>query len=153
MHSKIRVLIRQLASERCAETSSWSAKALNTIELRTCIDVDNLDKGIEFYTQALGLSLGRRLDAAWAELLGAPIPLDLLANPPGSRASVDSTAVRDYRRHWTPVHLDFVVADLDSAVRRAENAGAKLEDGIKVKKWGRLAVLADPFGNGFCLLA
>src|SRR5260370_16853186 len=87
-----------------------------TIELRACIDVDNLEKGIEFYTQALGLSLGRRLDAAWAELLGAPIPLDLLANPQGSRASVDSAAVRDYGRHWTPVHFDFVVAALDSAV-------------------------------------
>lgn len=123
-----------------------------TIELRACIDVDNLEKGIEFYTQALGLSLGRRLDAAWAELLGAPIPLDLLANPQGSRASVESTAVRDYGRHWTPVHFDFVVADLDSAVRRAETAGGKLEGRIQEKKWGRLAIIADPFGNGFCLL-
>src|SRR5260370_42124490 len=89
-----------------------------TIELRACIDVDNLEKGIEFYTQALGLSLGRRLDAAWAELLGAPIPLDLLANPQGSRASVDSAAVRDYGRHWTPVHFDFVVAGLPLSVGR-----------------------------------
>ncbi len=126
---------------------------MKTIELRACIDVDNLDKGIEFYTQALGLKLGRRFDAAWAELLGASSPVDLLANPEGSRASLDSTAVRDYRRHWTPVHLDFVVADLDSAVRRAETAGARLEGGgVKEKKWGRLAIMADPFGNGFCLL-
>jgi predicted enzyme related to lactoylglutathione lyase len=127
-------------------------ESMKTIELRTCIDVDDLDKGIDFYTRALGLTLGRRFDAAWAELLGASSPVDLLANPEGSRASVDSTAVRDYRRHWTPVHLDFVVADLDSAMRRAETAGAKLEDGIKLKKWGRLAIMADPFGNGFCLL-
>ena len=125
---------------------------MKTIELRACIDVDNLDKGIEFYTQALGLKLGRRFDAAWAELLGASSPVDLLANPEGSRASLDSTAVRDYRRHWTPVHLDFVVDDLNSAVRRAETAGARLEGGIKLKKWGRLAVMADPFGNGLCLL-
>ena len=59
---------------------------------------------------------------------------------------------RDYRRHWTPVHLDFVVEDLGAAVRRAEGAGAVLEGGIQEKKWGRLANMADPFGNGLCFL-
>jgi uncharacterized glyoxalase superfamily protein PhnB len=36
--------------------------------------------------------------------------------------------------------------------RRAQAAGAKLESDVQDKKWGRLALLADPFGNGFCLL-
>jgi len=44
------------------------------------------------------------------------------------------------------------VKELQAAVMRAEDAGALLEGGIQDKKWGRLANMADPFGNGFCLL-
>ena len=57
-----------------------------------------------------------------------------------------------YGRHWTPVHLDFVVADIESAVQRAIAGGALLEGTIATQKWGRLALMADPFGYGFCLL-
>ncbi len=67
-------------------------------------------------------------------------------------AAPGTTAVRDYQRHWTPVHLDCVVDDLDAAVERAVKAGAKLDRDLKTQKWGRLANLSDPFGNGFCLL-
>ncbi len=120
--------------------------------LRICIDVDDLSKGIDFYTRAVGLRLGRRLGDAWVELLGASAPIDLLANAAGSTPSPRSPMTRNYGRHWTPVHLDFVVAELDEAVRRAQAAGAILESGIQERKWGRLANMADPFGNGFCFL-
>jgi predicted enzyme related to lactoylglutathione lyase len=123
-----------------------------SLQLRVCIDVDDLDKGIAFYTEALGLTVGRRLGKNWAELLGAPVPVDLLAEKPGTAPIPGGGALRDYRRHWTPVHLDWPVTDMDSAVRRAQAAGAILGGDIREKKWGRLAVLADPFGNGFCLL-
>jgi catechol 2,3-dioxygenase-like lactoylglutathione lyase family enzyme len=123
-----------------------------SIEIRACIDVDDLEKGIEFYTRGLGLRLGRRLGSNWAELLGASSPIDLLANPAGSLASPVSSARRDYARHWTPVHLDFVVDDLEAAVKRAEQAGARLDREIQVQKWGRMANMADPFGHGLCLL-
>jgi predicted enzyme related to lactoylglutathione lyase len=123
-----------------------------TLQLRVCIDVDDLEKGITFYRDALGLSPGRRLGQRWAELLGASAPVDLLAEAAGTPPSPGSKTVRDYGRHWTPVHLDCAVPDLDAAVRRAQAAGATLEQGPQTKKWGRLAVLADPFGNGFCLL-
>jgi predicted enzyme related to lactoylglutathione lyase len=59
---------------------------------------------------------------------------------------------RDYRRHWTPVHLDFVVQDIRTAVERALAAGAILERDVTSHAYGKLALLADPFGNGFCLL-
>ena len=123
-----------------------------SLQLRVCIDVDDLDKGIAFYTRALGLTVGRRLGKNWAELLGAQVPVDLLAEKPGTAPIPVAGSLRDYRRHWTPVHLDWPVADLDAAVGRAQAAGATLEGGIREKKWGRLAILADPFGNGFCLL-
>jgi len=122
------------------------------LQLRVCIDVEDLERAIAFYRDALGLTVGRRLGAHWAEMLGASSPVDLLAEPAGTPASPRSAAVRDYQRHWTPVHLDSVVTDLDAAVRRAQAAGATLDREIQTKKWGRLAVLADPFGNGFCLL-
>lgn len=121
--------------------------------LRVCIDVDDLDRGVAFYTRALGLEQGRRLGDEWAELLGGPCPIDVLAKPPGTAALPTGTrGLRDYERHWTPVHLDFVVEDIDESVRRAVSAGATLERGVQDKAWGRHAILADPFGHGFCLL-
>ena len=123
-----------------------------TVSLRICVDVDDLDKGIAFYRDALGLRPGRRLGSRWAEMLGATCPIDLLAEEAGSRATPAAVAVRDYRRHWTPVHIDVVVADLDAAVDRARAAGATADREIQARKWGRIATLADPFGNGLCLL-
>jgi len=122
------------------------------LDLRVCIDVDDLERGIAFYTRALGLTVGRRAGAEWVELLGARAPVDLLAKAAGTRASPSAEAARDYRRHWTPVHLDLVVTDLDAALRRALEAGAKLERDVQSAPWGRMANLADPFGHGLCLL-
>ncbi len=117
------------------------------------MDVDDLDAGIAFYTRALGLTPARRSGDEWAELLGAPVPIDLLAKPPGTSAVPTGTRpLRAYDRHWTPVHLDVVVEDLDAAVRRAVEAGANLERAAEGKAWGRIAILSDPFGHGFCLL-
>jgi catechol 2,3-dioxygenase-like lactoylglutathione lyase family enzyme len=119
--------------------------------LRLCIDVPDLQAGLDFYTAALGLRLGRRRGNDWAEVLGASAPLDLLANAPGTPAT--SASVRDYGRHWTPVHLDVVVQDFEAALARALSAGAKLDREVQERDWGRMANLSDPFGNGFCLLA
>jgi catechol 2,3-dioxygenase-like lactoylglutathione lyase family enzyme len=121
------------------------------IGLRVCIDVEDLERGIAFYTRALGLVPGRRLGDGWVELLGAPVPIDLLAEPPGSLPA-PGAGERDYRRHWTPVHVDVVVDDLDAAVRRAVDAGAVLDRDVQERRWGRQANVADPFGNGLCLL-
>ena len=50
------------------------------------------------------------------------------------------------------MHLDFVVPDIGSALARATAAGATLERGVTNHAYGKLALLADPFGNGFCLI-
>lgn len=121
-------------------------------ELRICIDVPDLGRAERFYVEALGLRPGRRFGEAGLELLGAPCPLDLLVKQPGTRANPTSAQARDYARHWTPVHLDVIVPDLDVALRRALAAGATLEGEIQTHAWGRLALLADPFGHGLCLL-
>ena len=70
------------------------------IELRVCIDVDDLDKAITFYSAGLGLTPGRRFTAAWVEMLGATSPIDLLANPAGSEPCAGHQSERrDYHRH------------------------------------------------------
>ena len=50
------------------------------------------------------------------------------------------------------MHLDFVVEDIRAAVKRAQAAGAVLERDVTTHDYGLLALLADPWGNGFCLL-
>ena len=113
----------------------------------------DLEAGVRFYQEALGLRLRRRLfSATVAELTGARTPVFLLEKPAGSAASRASTDARSYRRHWTPVHLDFVVNEIESAVERALKAGASIEGPIESCPWGRQALMSDPFGNGFCLL-
>ncbi|MBX5481752.1 MAG: VOC family protein [Myxococcaceae bacterium] len=121
-------------------------------QLFVCIDVPDLDRAIAFYTRAFGLTVSRRLGDSFAELTGASCPLHLLNKAAGTKPSPKIDAERDYRRHWTPVHLDLVVDDLDSAVQRAIAAGATLDREPVTARWGRMANLADPFGHGFCLL-
>jgi predicted enzyme related to lactoylglutathione lyase len=116
------------------------------------IDVDDLERAEAFYVAALGLRVGRRFGGDVVELLGASSPLYLLRKAADSMAGDATAQRRDYRRHWTPVHLDFVVADLDAALRQALDAGAVLEGRTRTANWGRIATLADPFGHGFCLL-
>ena len=123
------------------------------MDIRICIDVSDLERGIAFYTKGLGLQLGRRLGNDWAEILGASSPIDLLANAPGTAPLGEAQPQRrDYSRHWTPVHLDFVVGDVDAAAARLMAMGAMLERPIQDRKWGRMASLADPFGHGIDLL-
>lgn len=114
------------------------------------IDVPALDAAVRFYTSAFGLRVGRRFGTGFAELLGWPAPLYLLAKAPGTMGAGGDH--RRYERHWTPVHPDIVVDDLDSAVARAVAAGAVLEEAAKEAPYGRIAMLADPFGHGFCLV-
>jgi predicted enzyme related to lactoylglutathione lyase len=122
------------------------------IQLLVNVDVDDVERATEFYVQALGLEVGRRFGAAGVELVGGSSPVHLLAKAAGSTPFGGTQGGRHYRRHWTPVHLDVVVDDVDAAVRRAVGAGAALEGEIATHAWGRIAVLADPFGHGFCLL-
>lgn len=116
------------------------------------IDVDDIDRAIDFYTCAFDLRTGRRLGEAAVELLGGSAPIYLLAKPAGSQASQASPQLRHYTRHWTPLHLDIVVPDIDAALARALAAGAVQEQAIQSASWGKLALMADPFGHGFCLL-
>lgn len=122
------------------------------MDLLVNIDVDDLEKAVGFYGRAFGLRIGRRFGVFGVEMLGSSVPIYLLVRKAGTPASETMSQVRSYERHWTPAHLDFVVDDIETAVRMAIQAGARLEKSVATHKWGRLALMADPFGHGFCFI-
>ena len=93
-----------------------------------------------------------RFGAAAVEMLGYPVPIYLLLKRASTPAAATTRQRRSYERHWTPVHLDFVVEDIDAAAQKAVAAGARLEAPVATQAWGKLALMADPFGHGFCLV-
>lgn len=123
-----------------------------TIDLLINLDVPDLDVATRFYVEAFGFRVGRRLGAAGTELLGAGAPLYLLPKPEASAATPGGATRRTYARHWTPLHLDVVVADIHAALARALAAGARAEDDVSEHAWGYMVPLADPFGHGICLV-
>lgn len=117
------------------------------------IDVPDLERAIAFYGTALRLKLTRRIDEDVAELTGASSVIYLLRNLPGSAPVSSAPLVRDYARHWTPVHVDFVVDDVDRAAARAIAAGATRESECVEWRGSKCITLSDPFGHGFCFIA
>ncbi len=125
---------------------------MNPLQAVINIDVDDLDRATHFYRATFGLKIGRRFGLDGVELLGSSAPIFLLVKAAGTTPTSASTAGRCYDRHWTPVHLDFLVEEIESAVRNAINAGARLESPVSHHPWGKLALMADPFGHGFCFI-
>lgn len=125
----------------------------STMELLINIDVPDLEAAIRFYTAALPLQLARRLGTDFAELAGATTRLFVIQQAEGTPTSHGAAGTRTYRRHWTPVHVDYVVTDLPAAMRRAEAAGARPEGTVHDAPYGQFMTYGDPFGHGFCLLS
>src|SRR5688572_22570229 len=96
---------------RAPQSPSSPGKA-GTVGLLVNIDVDDLERAVAFYAAAFGLRPGRRFGKLGVEMVGAPCAIYLLANAAGSSPAATTPQRRDYRRHWTPVHLDFVVPDV-----------------------------------------
>lgn len=116
------------------------------------IDVPELRSATEFYCAALGLKLNRILDDDMAELTGASAVIYLLANVAGSVPAKTVKETRRYSRHWTPVHMDFVVDDIVKAAKQAINAGAIRESECIEWRGSKCITFSDPFGHGFCLI-
>lgn len=116
------------------------------------IDVPELEPAVRFYTAALGLAHTRTLDHDVAELSGAAATIYLLCKPAGSPAVRTPPIDREFSRHWTPVHFDLVVDDVDAAAARAEAAGARRETGHVDWRGSRCISFGDPFGHGFCFI-
>jgi predicted enzyme related to lactoylglutathione lyase len=119
------------------------------------IDVPDLARGIQFYTQAVEMKLLRILDGDVAELSRDGDKFYLSLKGDNSQAvDLDDRhkIARSYSRHWTPVHVDFVVQDLEAAKRNAIAAGATCESECIEWRGSRCITFSDPFGHGFCLI-
>ena len=123
-----------------------------TITVSVSIDVPDLAEGVAFYCAAFGLSKTSEPVPGVAVLHGLNVELCLLEKPPGSKPSPSTIDRRKLERHWTPVHLDFHVDDLHTALERVEALGAKREQLFEHAGHGSAAFCSDPFGHGFCLL-
>jgi predicted enzyme related to lactoylglutathione lyase len=118
------------------------------MEFSICIDVDDVNRAVEFYGRGLGLTVVKQ-EPDWAQVTLGTQTFWIMKVPAGVQGPIS----RDYQRHWTPVHLDFAVDDIDEAVKRAVGAGGKLEGEIQHGPKGALANLVDPSGNGVDLVS
>jgi predicted enzyme related to lactoylglutathione lyase len=114
------------------------------------IDVAEMEKAFSFYSEALGCKKVRNGDEITV-LSADNATIYLLKKEPGSNPLLSGSVSRIYERHWTPVHLDFVVSDIDKALSLILKHGGSHEGG-ESGEWGSIAYCADPFGNGFCLV-
>ena len=116
------------------------------------IDVPLIDEGLRFYRDALGLAeVGRPLPT-YVVLKCGDSHIGLFEKPAGTKPAKGSSDVRQYERHWTPVHIDFHVDDLETVLAKALNAGAKCEEKFDGGERSPIAFCCDPFGNGFCII-
>jgi len=119
-------------------------------KISVCIDVSEMDKAIQFYTKALGCELVKK-DKEYSELIMDGLTIYLGENAAGTNPLIDGHAIRNYDRHWTPIHLDFTVSNLEQTISSIVELGG-VKEGEKRGDWGSIAFCADPFGNGFCVM-
>lgn len=115
------------------------------------IDVSNLKVAESFYVEALGCKKVRDQGSNMVVLSVKNSDLYLQEKESGTNPLISSSATRDYKRHWTPVHLDFICNNVDERVSKILKLGGSHEGGDS-GDWGSIAYCADPFGNGFCLI-
>lgn len=120
------------------------------IKLSVSIDVSNLKQAENFYVEALGCKKLR--DQGGMSVISVEnCDIYLQEKEAGSRAIPTETIKRNYSRHWTPVHIDFLAENVDKIVGRVLKLGGKHEGG-ESGEWGSIAYCSDPFGNGFCVI-
>ena len=86
------------------------------MELRICIDVNAMERAVAFYTDALELLMGRRLDSDFVEILGTSSPIDLLLTTAGTQPLAGSTRARSL-----PAPLDAATVTLAAIKHIAES--------------------------------
>ena len=121
------------------------------IKVSVSIDVSDLKKAAEFYIEALGCKKVRDQGSDMTVLSTDNCDIYLQEKEAGTNPLVSSEVVREYTRHWTPVHLDFLSENVDELVEKVVQLGG-LHEGGESGDWGSIAYCADPFGNGFCII-
>jgi len=99
------------------------------------VPVPDLDSGLHFYRDRLGHALLWRNDQIGQAGLSLP----------GADTELVLTTRQDYAPNW-------LVASADEAAAAIRSAGGRVLDGPFDIPVGRLAIVADPFGNVLVLL-
>src|SRR5947209_2272571 len=127
-----------IISRRCSAFSTApnritpNSAGARVVEVHAHIHGAGLERGIAFFWYGLNLTLRRRLSPGWVDPAGANLAIFLLGNHKPT-ANLGATQIqRDFTRHWTPVHLDFIVPELDAAVARLTGLGATLDRPIRL---------------------
>lgn len=121
------------------------------IKITVSIDVANLKQAETFYIDALGCKKVREQGTNMVILSTENCDIYLQEKEAGTKPLVAGEVTRDYKRHWTPVHLDFLTENVDEVVKKILQHGGQHEGG-ESGDWGAIAYCADPFGNGFCII-
>ncbi len=116
------------------------------------IDVPSLETGLHFYRVVFGFSEISRPFPTMAVLDGNNVMICMHQKEAGTESSPGSGETRRYKRHWTPVHLDFHVSDFDPYLEAIKNEGGTIETVYRTEGPRPVAFCSDPFGNGFCVL-
>ncbi len=121
------------------------------IKISVSIDVSNLKQAETFYVEALGCKK-KRNQGSMVVLATGNCDIYLQEKEEGSNPLLnEDRAICDYKRHWTPVHLDFLAKNVDEIIKKVVELGGKHEGGDS-GDWGSIAYCSDPFGNGFCVI-
>lgn len=131
-------------------TGARARQARATVNLS--IDVPDLDAGLRFYAAVFGFVEQARPFSTMAVLDANNVTVCMHEKPAGSKSSGASAELRHYERHWTPVHLDFDVADFDATLAMVRKEGGTIENEFRTQGPRPVAFCSDPFGNGFCVL-
>lgn len=123
------------------------------ITVNVSIDVPSLDAGLSFYQGVFGFEEVARPFATMAVLNAGNVSMCIHAKAEGTESSPTKGEIRRYARHWTPIHLDFHVERLMPMVEKIKEAGGQVEQLLLDMGPRPVAFCADPFGNGFCVIA
>ena len=117
------------------------------------IDVPDLAAGLRFYDTVFGFTESARPFPTMAILDANNVTVCMHEKHRGTTPSPGSPDARRYERHWTPVHMDLHVADFDAVLARIQACGGQVEQQFRETGPKLAAFCADPFGNGFCVIA
>ena len=113
------------------------------------IDVPDLERGLAFYGAVFGFVEKARPFPTMAVLDANNVTVCMQQKKQGTQTG---TETRHYERHWTPVHLDLHVPDLDETLAKVRAEGGAVENEFRTQGPMPVAFCSDPFGNGFCVI-
>lgn len=121
------------------------------MKISISIDVSNLEKAESFYTEVLDCKKIRYQEPKMLVVSVDNAKIYIQEKVEGTNPAPLSESTRNYKRHWTPVHLDFYCNNLNKLLPKVIKYGG-LHEGGESGDWGSIAFCSDPFGNGFCLI-